>query len=172
VSRSVARGERCCSKIVLFRDVVRQGGARRTSSPALLIPRCRVRDLAAHQVSGYFLCRIGLIAPELLGPRAGRRCDRAGSTRTRPDKGADAFELRVFLGRDAHGRVQHRSRLFHIPGVARTRVARLITTQETAPAIVPNDTSRPWAHTTLMTPSPVGRRGASLQTNLREHLSC
>jgi len=69
----------------------------------------------------------------------------AGSTRTRPDKGADAFELRVFLGRDAHGRVQHRSRLFHIPRRSPEReLARLITTQETAPAIVPNDTSRPW----------------------------
>ncbi|MHB1713180.1 MAG: hypothetical protein ACYCV7_17640 [Acidimicrobiales bacterium] len=37
----------------------------------------------------------------------------AGSVRIRPDKGSDAFELRVFVGRDASGRARHKSQLFH-----------------------------------------------------------
>jgi len=37
----------------------------------------------------------------------------AGSIRPRPNKGSDAWELRVFLGRDGSGRVRHKSRLFH-----------------------------------------------------------
>jgi len=75
----------------------------------------------------------------------------AGSIRKRPDKGSNAFELRVFLGRDANGRVQHRSRLFHgTQRAAERELARLITTQETAPAIVPNDASRPWGPATTI----------------------
>lgn len=75
----------------------------------------------------------------------------AGSIRKRPDKGADAFELRVFLGRDANGRVQHRSRLFHgTQRAAERALARLITTQEATPAIVPNEASRAWGPTTTI----------------------
>jgi hypothetical protein len=36
----------------------------------------------------------------------------AASIRKRPDKGSDAFEPRVFLGRDASGRVRHQSQRF------------------------------------------------------------
>ena len=36
----------------------------------------------------------------------------AGSLRKRPELGADAWELRVFLGRDSRGRVRHKSRTF------------------------------------------------------------
>ena len=36
----------------------------------------------------------------------------AGSLRKRPELGADAWELRVFLGRDNRGRVRHKSRTF------------------------------------------------------------
>jgi integrase len=75
----------------------------------------------------------------------------AGSIRKRPDKGADAFELRVFLGRDANGRVQHRSRLIHgTQRAAERELARLITNQEAAPAIVANDASRPWGPATTI----------------------
>ena len=33
----------------------------------------------------------------------------AGSLRKRPDKGSDAYELRVYLGRDSGGHVRHRA---------------------------------------------------------------
>src|SRR6185437_16183096 len=36
----------------------------------------------------------------------------AGSIRKRPDRGANVWELRVFLGRDSTGRVRHRQLTF------------------------------------------------------------
>jgi len=50
---------------------------------------------------------------QLLGPGESREVGRGWKQFANVRKGADAFELRVFLGRDANGRVQHRSRLFH-----------------------------------------------------------
>lgn len=73
----------------------------------------------------------------------------AGSMRARPDKGRDAWELRIFLGRDEQGRVRHRSRLFRGTRKAAEReLARLVVAQEEQPQAVPSDTSRRWGPTT------------------------
>jgi integrase len=69
----------------------------------------------------------------------------AGSIRRRPDKGSDAFELRVFLGRDADGRVRHRSRLFHgSQRAAERELARLLIGEEDQPSVLPDESSRAW----------------------------
>jgi len=95
----------------------------------------------------------------------------AGSIRKRPDKGADAFELRVFLGRDANGRVQHRSRLFHgTQRAAERALARLITTQEATPAIVPNEASRAWGPTTTINNAITGWKANGWMISVRVRL--
>ena len=69
----------------------------------------------------------------------------AGSIRPRPAKGPDAFELRVFLGRDANGKVRHLTRVFHgTRRQAELELARMVVEQEEAPALVPTEQSRPW----------------------------
>ena len=75
----------------------------------------------------------------------------AGSIRERPDKGADAFELRVFLGRDAGGRVRHKSRLFRgTRRAAELELARMVAAQDRTPAMVPDETARMWGQTTTI----------------------
>ncbi len=62
----------------------------------------------------------------------------AGSIRKRADKGSDAFELRVYLGRDATGKIRHSSKLFHgNRRAAEKELARLVTEQAEGPALVP-----------------------------------
>ena len=52
----------------------------------------------------------------------------AGSIRKRLDKGHDAYELRVFLGRDDAGRTRHKSTLFRgSRRAAEMELARLVT---------------------------------------------
>lgn len=83
----------------------------------------------------------------------------AGSLRKRPDKGPDAFELRVFLGRDATGRVRHRSRLYR--GTRRSaerELARLVTEQESVPAVVPDEAARNWGPSTTINEAIAGWR--------------
>jgi len=64
----------------------------------------------------------------------------AGSIRKRPDKGPDAFELRVYLGRDPSGRTRHKSKLFHgTKRGAEMELARLVTDQADGPAIIPQE---------------------------------
>ena len=64
----------------------------------------------------------------------------AGSIRRRTDKGPNAFELRVYLGRDAAGRVRHKSKLYRgTKRGAEIELARLVTAQAEVPAIVPQD---------------------------------
>jgi len=64
----------------------------------------------------------------------------AGSIRKRADKGPNAFELRVYLGRDPSGRVRHKSKLFRgTKRAAERELARLLTEQEEVPAVVSND---------------------------------
>ena len=59
----------------------------------------------------------------------------AGSLRRRADRGPDAFELRVFLGRDARGRVRHRSVLFRgTKKEAERALARLVAEVDLQPA--------------------------------------
>jgi integrase len=62
----------------------------------------------------------------------------AGSIRKRPDKGNDAYELRVFLGRDDAGRTRHKSTLFRgSRRAAEMELARLVTGQADKPARTP-----------------------------------
>jgi hypothetical protein len=69
----------------------------------------------------------------------------ARSIRTRLDKGGDAWELRFYLGRDSVGRVRHKSRLFRGARRGTERpLARLVTSQEDIPSVVPDEQARPW----------------------------
>lgn len=83
----------------------------------------------------------------------------AGSMRPRPDKGRDAFELRVFLGRDAEGRVRHRSVLFRgTLRQAERELARMIVDQEDEPSVASDETSRQWGPTTTFNDAIAGWR--------------
>ncbi|HZD66692.1 MAG TPA: tyrosine-type recombinase/integrase [Acidimicrobiales bacterium] len=69
----------------------------------------------------------------------------AGSIRGRPDRGADAWELRVVLGRDATGRVRHRSVTFRGSRRAAEReLARLVADQGTEPERPVHQQERSW----------------------------
>jgi len=75
----------------------------------------------------------------------------AGSIRKRPDKGTNAFELRVFLGRDTSGRVRHRSQLFRGTQRATERaLAKMVTLQSDLPAVVPSDSTGPFGPATTI----------------------
>jgi hypothetical protein len=89
--------------------------------------------------------------PTLVGTRRPKDRAIAGSIRPRPDKGADTFELRVFLGRDAAGRVRHKSTLFRgSQRAAERELARLVTAQDVEPSVVSDDTSRRWGPATTV----------------------
>ena len=69
----------------------------------------------------------------------------AGSMRKRTDRGTQAWELRIFVGRDSRGRVRHISRLFHGSRRAAEReLARLVAEQDREPAIVYEQEERSW----------------------------
>jgi hypothetical protein len=75
----------------------------------------------------------------------------AGSLRPRPDKGANAWELRVYLGRDSTGKVRHRSRLFRGSRRAAEReLASMVTSVAEAPAPVPEERATQWGPTTTV----------------------
>ncbi|MHB1783855.1 MAG: tyrosine-type recombinase/integrase [Acidimicrobiales bacterium] len=75
----------------------------------------------------------------------------AGSTRHRSDRGADFFELRVFLGRDSAGKVRHRSSAFRGSRRAAEReLARLVAERDRAPAAVPTEVDTSWGPTTTV----------------------
>jgi hypothetical protein len=75
----------------------------------------------------------------------------AGSLRQRADRGADAWELRVYLGRDAAGKIRHRSVLFRgTKRSAQRELARLVAEQDRAPALVPDDAARAWGPATTI----------------------
>jgi integrase len=75
----------------------------------------------------------------------------AGSIRQRPDRGSDAWELRVFVGRDSKGRIRHRSVTFHgTKRAAERELARLVTAQEAVPAVVPEESPRTWGPTSTI----------------------
>ena len=75
----------------------------------------------------------------------------AGSIRPRPEKGRDAFELRVFLGRDARGRVRQKSKLFRgTRRAAEMELARLVTANVEEPAVVPQESARAFGPSTTI----------------------
>ena len=75
----------------------------------------------------------------------------AGSIRQRRDRGSDAWELRVYLGRDPAGRVRQRSVLFRgAKRAAERELARLVAEQDRAPAVVPDEPTRTWGPTTTI----------------------
>ena len=75
----------------------------------------------------------------------------AGSLRQRPDRGADAWELRLYLGRDAAGKVRQRSVLFRgTKRSAQRELTRLAAERDRAPAVVPDEAGRPWGPATTI----------------------
>ena len=82
-----------------------------------------------------------------------------GSLRKRPELGAGAWELRVFLGRDSRGRVRHKSRVFR--GSRRAvekELGRLALAQDFEPetATAPEPESKAWNQTTTVNDAIVG----------------
>ncbi|MDQ6839108.1 MAG: site-specific integrase [Actinomycetota bacterium] len=75
----------------------------------------------------------------------------AGSLRQRPDRGSDAWELRLYLGRNAAGRIRQRSVLFRgTKRSAERELARLVAEQDRAPVAVPDESAHPWGPTTTI----------------------
>jgi hypothetical protein len=75
----------------------------------------------------------------------------AGSIRQRKDRGADTWELRVFIGRDNHGRPKQRSVVFRGGKRAAEReLARLIAVQDSTPAPLPQEENRAWGPSTTI----------------------
>ncbi|HXY44631.1 MAG TPA: site-specific integrase [Acidimicrobiales bacterium] len=75
----------------------------------------------------------------------------AGSIRQRPDRGANTWELRVFVGRDGSGRVRHRSVTFHgTKRAAERELARLVADQDATPATVPEESLGRWGPTSTI----------------------
>jgi integrase len=75
----------------------------------------------------------------------------AGSIRQRKDRGADTWELRIFLGRSEAGKIRHRSVLFRGSRRAAEReLARLVADQDREPEPVPAETLRRWGPTTTI----------------------
>jgi integrase len=75
----------------------------------------------------------------------------AGSLRQRPDRGADAWELRVFLGRDRRGRVRQKSQLFRgTKRAAEKELSRLVLAQDFEPEVLPEPETRQWNQTTTV----------------------
>ena len=83
----------------------------------------------------------------------------SGSMRARTDRGRDAWELRVFVGRDATGRVRHRSQLFRgTRRAAEKELAKMIAKQDAVPERVPDEVSRTWGPTTTFNDAIAGWR--------------
>jgi len=75
----------------------------------------------------------------------------AGSIRQRKDRGDETWELRVYIGRDNHGRPKQRSVLFRGGKRAAAReLARLVTEQESSPAAIPQEEARAWGPSTTI----------------------
>ncbi len=74
-----------------------------------------------------------------------------GSLRRRPDRGTDAWELRVFLGRDSRGNVRHKSHTFRgSQRAAEKELARLAITQDVVPEEPPEEANRSWGRQTTV----------------------
>jgi integrase len=74
-----------------------------------------------------------------------------GSLRKRPDRGADAWELRIYLGRDRQGRVRHKSQLFRgSKRAAEKELSRLVLSQDVEPENAAEPETREWNQTTTV----------------------
>ena len=84
----------------------------------------------------------------------------AGSLRKRPELGTDAWELRVFLGRDKQGRVRHKSRTFRgSKRAAEKELRALLAAQTLSRRIRKNRKFTPGARPRrLTTPSRAGKK--------------
>lgn len=72
-----------------------------------------------------------------------------GSVRRRPERGPNAYELRIYLGRDHNGAVRHQSRIFRgTKREAERELARLMVDLEAAPVGVESD--RRWGPSTTV----------------------
>jgi integrase len=75
----------------------------------------------------------------------------AGSIRKRPDRGPDAWELRIFLGRDRHGRVRHKSQVFRgSKRAAEKELSRLVLGQDLEPEVPVEPETLAWNQTTTI----------------------
>ena len=75
----------------------------------------------------------------------------AGSIRKRPDRGPDAWELRIFLGRDRRGRVRHKSQTFRgSKRAAEKELARLVLAQDLEPEVAAESETLAWNQTTTV----------------------
>jgi integrase len=75
----------------------------------------------------------------------------AGSIRQRKDRGANTWELSVFIGRDNHGCPKQRSVVFRGGKRAAEReLARLIAVQDSTPAPIPEEENRAWGPSTTI----------------------
>jgi integrase len=74
-----------------------------------------------------------------------------GSIRKRPELGSDAWELRVFIGRDSQGRVRHKSRTFRgSKRAAEKDLARLALGQDFEPEVPAEPETMTWNATTTV----------------------
>jgi integrase len=81
----------------------------------------------------------------------------AGSLRKRPDRGSDAWELRVFLGRDQRGRIRHKSQLFRgSKRAAEKELSRLVLAQDFEPEVPPEPETLSWGQTTTVNEAILG----------------
>jgi len=75
----------------------------------------------------------------------------AGSIRKRPDRGANVWELRVFLGRDSTGRVRHRQLTFRgSERAAKKELASLVAAQDFLPEVPAEPETTDWNQTTTV----------------------
>jgi integrase len=74
-----------------------------------------------------------------------------GSIRKRPDRGPDAWELRVFLGRDRRGNVRHKSSLFRgSKRAAEKELSRLVLAQDFEPEEIAEPETLAWNRSTTV----------------------
>jgi integrase len=74
-----------------------------------------------------------------------------GSIRKRSDRGPDAWELRVFLGRDRRGNVRHKGRLFRgSKRAAEKELSRLVAAQEFEQEVPPEPETMVWNQSTTI----------------------
>ena len=89
----------------------------------------------------------------------------AGSIRKREDRGPDAWELRIFLGRDINNRPKQRSVLFRGgKRAAEKELTRLVTLQEEDPVLIPvPEEDRRWGASTTINDAVEGWRSNGWQ---------
>jgi integrase len=75
----------------------------------------------------------------------------AGSIRPRPEKGRNVYELRIFVGRDARGRVRQKSKIFRgTRRAAEMELARLVTENVDEPVVIPQESASAFGPSTTI----------------------